>query len=88
MWEGRGGGRKGKAELELAGTNYFVFSSSSAMSPHDQKVHEFTKYVIVTSDCSSNGYFTLQYSKAKESLVLQSIECVIGSKVHEMLPVH
>ena len=69
MWEGRGGGRKGKAELELAGTNYFVFSSSSAMSPHDQKVHEFTKYVIVTSDCSSNGYFTLQYSKVEESLV-------------------
>ena len=28
-----------------AGTNRFVFSSS-AMSPHDQKVHEFTKYVI------------------------------------------
>ena len=55
--------------LELAGTNYFVFSSSSAMSPHDQKVHEFTKYVIVISDCSSSGYFTLQYSKVEESLV-------------------
>ena len=49
MWEEGGKDSvwgKGRAcRVWPAGTNRFVFSSS-AMSPHDQKVHEFTKYVI------------------------------------------
>ena len=50
MWEEEGEDSvwgKGRAcRVWPAGTNLFVFFSSSAMSPHDQKVHEFTKYVI------------------------------------------